>query len=95
MKDRFNLKSRFRKDEAGTRYRHPSAIAHKFRILDFRIRIQGPLPVDQLNKNRMKFKCHVGGNFRYPTLSLCAKPYARCPIPHAPSHLPPGYIFRT
>ena len=74
MKDRFNLKGRFRKDEAGTRYRHPSAIAHKFQILDFRIRIQGPLPVDQLNKNRMKFKSHVGDNFRHLSLSQYAKP---------------------
>ena len=95
MKDGFNLKGRVQKDEAGIRYRHSSAIAHKFRNLDFRIWIQDPLPVDRSNKKRMSFKSHVGGDFRHPTLSSCAKPDARCPIPHAPIHLPPGYIFRT
>jgi len=37
MGERINLGSRVQKEEAGTRYQDPSVIAHKFRILDFRI----------------------------------------------------------
>jgi len=40
MEDRINLRSRIQKDEAGTRYRHPSAIAHKFLILEFGLKIR-------------------------------------------------------
>ena len=76
MKDGFNLKGRIQKDEAGIRYRHSSAIAHIFRNLDFEIWIQDPLPVDQLNKNRMSFKSHVGGGI-----------FVTLPYPHALSQM--------